>query len=154
MKRTFIRLGASLGKFLYSLTSLMLALGVYIILCVFTFVLLRIYLDPSQNPDLVTYIIATGGDVDTYLPILRAHNIAFYWVLIFHVISWLIVPILAAAAVDGAYRLYEQHKIKAARSVELTMVELLKLNTDLPDDQIAEVVQKEIKSWKSRLEKR
>jgi hypothetical protein len=154
LKRTFIRFGASLGKFLYSLTSLMLALGVYLIFCIITFVLLRLYLDPNQNPDLVTYIIATGGDVDIYLPILRPHSIAFYWILVFHITSWLIVPVLAAATVDGAYRLYEQRKEKAVRNIEVTMVELLKLNTSLGDDEIGEIVRKEIKSWKTRLERR
>jgi len=64
----------------------------------------------EEGPSFIAYAIATGGDPFNFSELAQPHPLLWVWILIVHVLSWLIVPVLAATAIDAAYRKWEERR--------------------------------------------
>lgn len=109
--------GSKTGRVLVKFNYVVALLGGYTLLSLFTGVWLTIDLGAFRGlASMISYEVSTGGsplpfirDIEKPFPYLWA------WLLFFRVISWLIVPVLIATAVDAAYRILETRRAKALR---------------------------------------
>jgi hypothetical protein len=111
ISKSTAKVGAKLGGFLSNLTYVMSTLLIYLVISILTCIWLLFQLAPQYSKAaFIAYEMATGGDPYNFASELQQYFILWIWVLIFHVISWLIVPVLAATAVDAAFRTYDMRR--------------------------------------------
>lgn len=145
MKRSLNNLGANLGKILGDLPILVTTIFLYIILSFATYLILRCQIGnypENQSAFLISYIVATGGDPSPYLQTLELYSFSYYWILVFHVISWLIVPVIVALAADATCRLFEKRKNLAEILLKKKMKNILSKETPLSEDEILKITEK------------
>jgi hypothetical protein len=142
----FDRVGLKVGKFLTSLTYLVATLLVYAILSVLTYLWLSFTLSNSGSAGFIAYEISTGGDPFNFRTDLAQHVWLWRWILLFHVLSWLVVPVLAATAVDATYRLLEQRRLELDRRLMSTMINVVVQELKLEEEEAERVVLKARKS--------
>ncbi|MEK6322987.1 MAG: hypothetical protein AABN33_15040 [Acidobacteriota bacterium] len=118
------RLGMTFGRFFESFTALLLALFFYLVLTFSTYVVLAWNLPDNGRAAFITYEVATGSDPKDFRDDVKQFPL-WLWILAMHVVSWLIVPVLAATAVDAAYRVWEGRKAELERSERKKYGELL-----------------------------
>ena len=99
--------GRSTGRFLSNFGYVLTTLVIYLFFCLVTYAVLRIGLGADAGPSLITYIIATGGDPYNFKELSTTRPVIWGFIIVLHIFSWLIVPVLAATAVDAAYRKWE-----------------------------------------------
>jgi hypothetical protein len=62
----------------------------------------------------IAYDIATGGSPFSFMDEIKPQStIIWIWVGLFHVIAWLVIPVLIAATLDAMYRVYEEKRSQA-----------------------------------------
>jgi hypothetical protein len=145
MKKYFNKFAAKIGKSLGSLPILLVVLIVYFLLTLITYFLLRsqeIKYPENQSSFLISYIVATGGDPAPYLQTLEVSFFLYWWILVFHLISWLFIPVVIALAADTTYRLYEQRKYAAKLNLRRKMKNILFAETNLPEEEIVKITNK------------
>ena len=116
------RIASKTGFFLSRFHSVLLTLGVYLILSLFTWGALLWAMSPDRKKaSAIAYTVSTGGDP---IPITELHQfrLLYAWVLVFRVGTWLVVPVLAAAAIDASYRAFEERR----RTAEVRLKERLR----------------------------
>jgi hypothetical protein len=118
-------LGEKLGRFLSNFTYVLLTLFVHIGLTILTYILLSYALPAEKSAGFIAYEIATGGDPYNFVGDIQSHYWTWRWILLFHVISWLIVPVIAATAVDAAFRIYEQRKAELSATLSDRMEDIM-----------------------------
>jgi hypothetical protein len=129
------RLGQRSGRFLSDFPSVVVTLLIYILLTVATYIWMKIQIaSPTPNHLFITYELATGADPAQFVTSIQNFRLLWYWVLIFHVVSWLIVPVLAATAVTAAFNVWEERKIGLQQKLIATMVSIIQENTRLSAD--------------------
>lgn len=112
------RAGRWTGQFLADFSYLLSTLLVYVILVVGTYLVLLWKLWPDQEKALfIAYEAATGADPFNFASDLKRFFWLWVWIMVFHVISWLAVPVLAATAVDAACRIFEEKRSRGERSL-------------------------------------
>lgn len=133
--------GRVTGRFLSSFTYVLTTLLVYAIICLLTYVFVRLTLGPNEGASFVTFEIATGGDPFNFKELAVSHPILWIWLLLVHSMSWLIVPVLAATAVDAAFRQWEDRK--SALEVELgdEMSRVLERHVKVPKEEASRIAQ-------------
>ncbi|HJR06896.1 MAG TPA: hypothetical protein VJ842_06550 [Pyrinomonadaceae bacterium] len=111
LKNLIISASAKSGKYLSNITYVLSTLLIYIAFSILTYIWLVIQLSPQRNKAaFIAYEMATGSDPYNFAIDLQGFFLLWNWILVFHIISWLIVPILAATAVEATFRVYEQRK--------------------------------------------
>lgn len=112
------RIGNWVGRFLSNFSFVLVTLLGYLILSLGTYLWIAIDLGYFVGkPVNIAYKVATGSDPLEYVGDLHQFWFLWAWILVFHVISWLVVPVLAATAVDAAYRVVEERKTRAERNL-------------------------------------
>lgn len=150
MLASFRRIETALGRFFSSLPSLLFTLLAYLVLCLFTYLILRFSLPPEKKPGMISYFLATGGDPAPYLNDLGSYLLAYSWIMVFHVLSWLVIPVLAATAMDISFRAYDNHKHRAEKRLEKRMVMILVQEGKVSEDIASEKVKAEFIDWRER----
>jgi hypothetical protein len=131
--KLFKELGEKTGRVLSDFTYVLGTLMFYIVLGLATYIVLKTRLPvETGRAGFIAYVIATGGDPSNFAKELEIHYWSWRWVLAFHIISWLVVPLLGAAAIDVAYRMYERRRTEDHESLLDKMEEVIKGNTKLP----------------------
>lgn len=100
--------GRATGRFLSNFGYVLTTLIIYVLFSLVTYGVLRVGLGANAGPSLITFIIATGGDPYNFKELSTTHPVVWGFIIVLHVLSWLIVPVLAATAVDAAYRKWEE----------------------------------------------
>lgn len=132
-------LGNRIGHFLSNFTYVAITLGVYIFLSIVTFIVLFWVFSPEYGKGfLIAYGVTTGGDPLGFADELDGHKLVWAWLLILHLLSWLVVPVLAATAVDAAYRVVEQRRTRATKELNNQIGEVGK-EIGLSDEDIRKV---------------
>ena len=110
-----IAIGDAVGRFLSNFSYVLGTLGLYLFLSAVTFIWLAIDVDRYRAAT-ITYDVATGGNPLEYIGELqRPYPVLWGWIVFFHILAWLVVPVLAATAVDAAYRKWDERKEEAER---------------------------------------
>jgi hypothetical protein len=66
---------------------------------------------------MIAYDVAFGGSPLPYADVLSNFPVLWKAVQIFHIVAWLIVPVLAATMVDAAYRMFEENQRRKERKL-------------------------------------
>ncbi len=119
------------GKAFSSFGYLLAALASYVCLCFLTYAVLRTELGSNQGASFITFEIATGGDPYNFKELAFSHPLLWLWILILHLLSWLMIPILAATAVDAANRKWEE-RLKWDIELLYEMRRILKAYAEMP----------------------
>jgi hypothetical protein len=118
-------LGEKLGHFLSNFTYVLITLLSHIGLTISTYVLLSYELPSEKSARFIAYEIATGGDPYNFVGDMQSHYWTWRWILLFHIISWLMVPVIAATAVDAAFRIYEHRRAELSATLSDRMAEII-----------------------------
>ena len=140
------RVGLRVGKFLTNLTYLVVTLLVHAMLSVLTYFWLSFTLSNPGSARFIAYEISTGGDPFNFSADLAKHVWLWRWILLFHVLSWLVVPVLAATAVDATYRLLEQRRLELDRRLMSNMINVVVQELGVEEEQAERLVLKARKS--------
>lgn len=146
VSKFFDRVGLKVGIFLANLTYLVATLIVYAILSVLTYLWLSFTLSNPGSARFIAYEISTGGDPFNFRADLAQHVWLWRWMLLFHILSWLIVPVLAATAVDATYRLLEQRRLELDRKLMSNMINVVVQELGVEEEEAERVVLKARKS--------
>lgn len=120
------KLGLKLGRFFSNFRAILWVLGLYVVMSVVTFLALACKLYPNYSKAaFIAFEIATGGDPFNFSGDLNKFTYLWLWVLFLHLISWLLVPVLTATAIDAAYRIWEERRIKLERIIMSRMDKVL-----------------------------
>lgn len=149
--------GTAGGRFLSSFNYVLTALLIYLILCLVTYMVLRIALGPNAGASFVTFEIATGADPFNFKELAISNPVVWVWILVVHMASWLMVPVLAATAVDAAHRKWEERRQALDTELREEMCRILNAYAGLPKDEADRIAQqfldsKAILAQKSRRE--
>jgi len=128
-------IGRRTGQFLTNLTYVVTTLLGYVFLSILTYLWLAARLSSPGRARFIAYEISTGGDPFNFAAELYQHVWLWRWVLLFHVISWIIVPVLAATAVDATFRLWEQRRLELDRRLMSQMVDIIVEHLGMKDDE-------------------
>jgi hypothetical protein len=111
------RFAGWLGRSTANLKRLGATLGAYVALSVGTYLWLAADLKTLRGAAAtIAYDLSTGGSPLQYSSEIRpAFPALWFWLSLFHIVSWLIVPVLAATTIDVAYRIYEQKRLRAEK---------------------------------------
>lgn len=144
------RFSRSVGRFFSDLNYLLKALGSYVILSLITFLLLLWPLWPHyQKAGFIAYKIATGGDPFNFTADVGHYRFVWTWLLLLHTIAWIAVPALIGTAVDAAYRVYEDRRYRAAKTLQKIMRKKA-ATLGLPETEIDNLVEQTMESFKRR----
>jgi hypothetical protein len=126
-------LGLKVGRFFSKFRSIILVLFLYLIISLITFFALACSLYPDYRKAAFTaFEVATGGDPYNFSE-LNKFTYLWLWILSLHIISWLLVPVLMATAIDAAYRIWEERRVMLERDIMSKMDEVLNLVPDLTE---------------------
>jgi hypothetical protein len=148
-KRTGVAIGRFLSNFSYVLSTLLL----HVLLSGITYLVLKIVLGSGKREAFIAYEIATGGDPFNFSDIFSPHPILWAWILMFHVISWLIVPVLAATAVDAAYRVWEEKRLEVDKRLQEQMRAVVERQIGVTGDAAIQIVLDQLEEMRKQLEK-
>jgi len=148
---TFI--GRKTGQYLTNLTYVVATLVIYGFLSVLTYLWMASKLSSTQAR-FIAYEVSTGGDPFNFAAQLSQHVWLWRWVLVFHVVSWIIVPVLAATAVDATFRLWEQRRLELDRKLMAQMVGVIVEHLGLESEEAERVAQKTRQGMESELDNR
>lgn len=110
------RLNRWLGRFLSNLKYLVAALIVYVALSLATFAWLALQSSTRAKAGVIAFDVATGSSPLLYESYVRPFSsVLWLWLSAFHVVSWLLVPIVVATTIDATYRLYENRRLRAEK---------------------------------------
>jgi hypothetical protein len=133
--------GTAGGRFLSSFNYLLIALLIYIVLCLVMYLVLNVTLGPNAGASFITFDIATGGDPFNFKEVAFSHPVVWVWILVVHAVSWLMVPVLAATAVDAAYRKWEERRLALDMELREEMGRILNAYAGLPKDEADQIAQ-------------
>jgi hypothetical protein len=115
-------------------------------LCGYVFLTLIMYfwlvLDFSQwrgYPPMIAYDVAFGGSPLPYADVLSNSPGLWKAVQIFHILAWLIVPILAATMVDAAYRMFEENQRRKERRLRRSIRAWGK-SRNIPEEELRDLI--------------
>ena len=131
--------GERLGRYLSNFASVIVTLVIYVVLSLVTYVLLVQELPTEKRPGFIAYEIATGGDPINFEADIQTHYWTWRWILLFHVVSWLIVPVLAATAVDAAFKTYEERRKRVSDQLSDRMEQILTKHSELSQEDAEKV---------------
>jgi hypothetical protein len=133
----FTRIKARLYPFKY----VIILFVTYCVLFVVTYAALSGHLSEPGEAFRIAYSIGTDGDpANAYVKVKDA-PLLWGWMLIFHVLSWLALPLVAAAAVDVVLRLAEERKRKAEERMQSRLSQIATLLGRQPEE-IKELLEK------------
>jgi hypothetical protein len=72
----------------------------------------------------IAYEIATGGDPFNFYNQLRPYWFLWIWILIFHVVSWLLVPILVGLSVTSITASWAERRAQLKKQLQTLLSEL------------------------------
>ena len=148
------KIGHLVGRFLSNFHNVFVTLVIYLVLGFGTYVWLAIDLGSfSGKSTNIAYKVATGSDPLEYVDVINKFPFLWAWILIFHVLSWLVVPVLTATAVDAAYRIAEETRIEAERDMRLRLRAIGRAR-GLSGLDLDKFVEDTIEMFQSRLKKR
>jgi hypothetical protein len=124
-----------LARLLSSLNALLTLLTIYLSLIIITYLLIKFSLGPGSAAEFITYETATGGDPFNFGQQFINHPLLWHWLLFIHIISWLIVPVLTATAVDIVFHVWERKRIQLDQQIENNMIQALIINTRLSPEE-------------------
>jgi len=131
MNRVTTALANKVASFLSNLNSLLFALLTYVLIVLFTYLLLKVRIGSGHDEAFIVYQIGTGGDPFNFADDFANNLWLWRWLLVLHVLSWLIVPVLAATAVDVVFSIREKKKFELEDRIENSMVQALMTHTTL-----------------------
>lgn len=139
------------GRLLSSFTSILTVLFIYVVLCLVTYLVLRITLGPEAGPSFITFEIATGGDPFNFKELAISQPVVWIWILAIHTASWLMVPVLVGTALDAAYRKWEERRLALDLELSREMSRILKEYTGVPKDEADRIAQQYLADLAARL---
>ena len=95
----------------------------------------------DQSAFLISYIISTGGDPAPYMSTFETHFFTYYWIVVFHIISWLFIPVVIALVADSTYRLFEKRKSLSKVILNNKMRKILSEETGMSEKEILEKIE-------------
>jgi hypothetical protein len=109
------------AAYLADLKVLMWILVAYAALAFGTYIALTLCLETggTSTPFVIAYGVVTGSDPIPLYSDFKGHNWLYGWILFIHLLSWLFIPLIAAAALDAVYRINEEKKNKGKRDLEI-----------------------------------
>lgn len=110
------KLISNCGRFFSNFQFLLFSLSFYIIATLGTWLALLLKFD-FKTATAIAYTISTGGDPYSQQKTGELGWIWWGWFFVFHVLSWLAVPVLIAAAIDSAHKFNEKSDGKAERAL-------------------------------------
>lgn len=146
--------GSVTGRFLSSFSYVLTTLFVYFVACFITYLALRIGFGPDQGAAFIAYEMATGGDPYNFKELAPAHPVLWVWMLVLHLLSWLIVPVLAATAVDAAYRKWEERRQELDLELRDEIGKLLKAHVGLQEEEANQVAHQLLEDEQKKLANR
>lgn len=148
------KIGNQVGRFLSNFSNVFVTLIIYLSLSLVTYIWLAIALGSLSGKSAnIAYKVATGSDPLEYVQDLNKFPLLWPWILIFHVLSWLIVPVLTATAVDAAYRVAEETRIEAENDMRSRLRAIGRARR-LSGLELDKFVEETIEMFQSRLRKR
>lgn len=142
--------GRAAGRFLSSFSYVLTTLLVYVVMCFITYGVITLALGANKGAAFITFEIATGGDPYNFKEIAAAHPFLWIWILALHAMSWLIVPVLAATAVDAAYRNWEDRMRVLEMELQDEMVGVLERHANVSKAEADRIAQE----WLTETHKR
>lgn len=131
INKTTTALANSVASFLSNLNSLLLTLLAYVLTVLFTYLLLKVRIGSGHHEAFIVYQIATGGDPYNFASTFANNVWVWRWLLVLHIFSWLIVPVLAATAVDVVFSIREKKRFALEDQIENAMIQALMTHTTL-----------------------
>lgn len=147
------RAGSKAGGFLSSFGYVILTLCFYVLLCFITYLVLRANLGSDGGAAFISFEIATGGDPFNFKDLAFSHPILWIWILVLHVASWLMVPVLAATAVDAAHRKWEERRLALDVELRAEMGRILAEHAGVPKDEAERIIQQFLEDSRQKLAK-
>lgn len=112
------KVGDKTARFLSDFGSVMTTLFLYLLVCLITYICLAVSFGSARGEAWrIAFDVSTGGEPYNHDDALKHFPTLWMWLHVVHVLSWLIVPVLAATAIDAAYRIPERKKGKAERRI-------------------------------------
>ena len=145
------KVGSAVGRFLSSFGYVLTTLIVYLVMCFATYLVLRIGLGLGNGASFIAFEIATGGDPYNFKEIAASRPVLWMWMLALHVLSWLIVPVLAATAVDAAYRRWEARVQELDEALQDELSGILERHVGLPQIEAGQVAEQMLKEAQKKL---
>lgn len=143
------RLSHQVGNFLSKLNYLLLTLAVYFILALFTYAILLCTLWPAwRKAGFIAYEIATGGDPYNFFNEVANYPVLWEWLLILHLIAWLMVPILVGTAADAAFRQYEERRSETEKRLRQLIKNHARERLHLSEEDLDELVESTIEGFR------
>lgn len=138
-----VKAGRLLSKFSFVAGTL----GGYIVLSLLVYFWLA--MDFSQwrgYPAVIAYDVALGGSPRPYAEILSNSPVLWKAIQVFHVIAWLIVPILAATMVDAAHRMYSENQLRKERNLRRS-IRAWGRARKIPEDELRDLIDEALDSF-------
>lgn len=140
------RAGYILSKFSYVVG----ILSVYVLLSLLTCIWLTVELGTFKGlASIISYEVATGGspapfirDIEPRFPFLWA------WLLVLHAISWLLVPMLIASAVDATYRILEKQRVESYSKLREYLREECESDGVTGDEALEKCIDRKVKEFR------
>lgn len=152
-ERLVVRTGRLLSKFSFVAGTL----GGYIILGLIVYLWLVVDLGQWRGyPAMIAYDVAFGGSPLPYAGVLSNFPVLWKAVQIFHVVAWLIVPVLAATMVDAAYRVFEENQRRKERKLRRLIRAWGKIR-NIPEDKLRDLIDEALDTfplWLKRLRRK
>lgn len=130
-----IAIGERTGRFFLNFPYVLATLLLYVGLSGVTYVWIKIEIPPGTVPHFfIAYELATGSDPLNFASSLQNHRLIWCWVLIFHVLSWLIVPVLVATTISAALHVWEERRLELDQLLVSRMAEVIRAQGEVTDE--------------------
>lgn len=98
----------------------------------------------------MAYEIATGGSPVSYMEHFKNYPFLYGWLLCLHVYSWLMVPVLIAAAIDAAHVVHQKKREENQRALRKIMADkILRVNPALGHSQVEGLIEEALEEMKA-----
>lgn len=143
---------SSVGRFFVNFHYLFICLVTYVVLAIITWGYLCGRFDLKIGTA-IAYTLATGGDPYSQPKTAELGWVCWLWFYCFHVLSWLVVPVLIATAIQAAYLTSEERKRQAEQVIIEEFKEIGK-TLKVPDDKLSDFAIGRFVTLKQKIESR
>lgn len=138
----FTNIGEATGRFLSDFSYVLSTLVAYVLLSVATYVSIKLVVPSGPVGHLfMAYELATGSDPLNFVTTLQRHRLLWYWILAFHILSWLIVPVLAGTAVSAAFHVWQEKRAALDQQLLATMGNVIRAHGGLSEAAARELLE-------------
>jgi hypothetical protein len=125
--------GKRWGRYFGDFTYLLFTLCSYLLVSILTWGLLSRNLGtPWGRAGTIAYDVATGTSPTNYSSeIKQSFPWLWIWLGFFHILAWLIVPVLAATTIDVLYRLHDEEKGRTEKRLRRRIRKFAQANNQL-----------------------